>query len=78
MTNLPHSQPVVTIYLGATPAEVALIDDMRRCPDRSPELVTAAEQELLRAVRVGSAEFAAHTARTLADEALGLRDKVTR
>lgn len=74
MTNLPvhHHNRNVAKYV--TQAEATWIDDLRHCPDRRPELVTAAEQELLRHVRLGSAEYAAHTARTLADENLGLRE----
>lgn len=77
MNNLPDPQHDHKIAKYITQAEAAWIDDLRCCPDRTPELVTAAEQDLLRHVRLGSAEYAAHTARTLADENLGLRE-VTR
>ena len=78
MSNLPAHDPNRNITRHLTLHEAALIDDLRHCPDRRPEVVTAAEQDLLRAIRLGNAEYAAHTARTLADTNLGLRDEVTR
>ena len=78
MSNLPADNQQRNVPRYLTLHEAALIDDLRHCPDRRPEVVTAAEQDLLRHVRLGNAEFAAHTARTLADTNLGLRDEVTR
>ena len=56
MTNLlaDNQQRNAPRYL--TLHEAAWIDDLRHYPDRTPELVTAAEQDLLRHVRLGSAE----------------------
>jgi len=78
MTSLPVHTSNRNVAKYVTLTEAAWIDDLRCCPDRTPEVVTAAEQDLLRHVRLGNAEFAAHTARTLADTNLGLRDEVTR
>lgn len=77
MHNLPANPTNHKIAKYVTQAEAAWIDDLRHYPDRTPELVTASEQDLLRHIRLGSAEYAANIARALADENLGLRE-VTR
>ena len=43
MTNLPAHDPNRNITRHLTLHEAALIDDLRRCPDRRPEVVTAAD-----------------------------------